>query len=164
MDDFVLADSTLPNFSLPPLEMVDLTSPGLSLPDPVRPDPFLPDLTALDEPDDLDRPDMTLPNPYGSDLLQPALPETPEAWALMDERVPQEYGDLTAPTAVQVPLADTLASLAPAAQAMVDSSADAQHLPTGLHYDQVYTTQDEMTHRARHLAPLLLGLDGQVRP
>lgn len=159
MDDFVLADSTRPDFSLPPLEKADLSMPGLTLLNPQQPDPYLPDLTAPQIPDDLDRPDVLLPDPFSPDLLQPALPET---LTLSDAQTP-EYPELTGPVDVQIPLAEEPATLAPSALSLAGNSADAQNLPPHLRYDQVYTAQDEMTHRARHLAPLLLALEGQVQ-
>ncbi len=159
MDEFVLADSTRPDFSLPPLEKVDLSMPGLTLLNPQQPDPYLPDLTAPQMPDDLDRPDVLLPDPRSPDLLQPVIPGT---LSLTDAQA-TEYPELTGPVDAQIPLAEEPATLASSALSLARSSADALNLPPHLRYDQVYTAQDEMTHRARHLTPLLLALDGQVQ-
>lgn len=161
MNDFVLADSTRPDFSLPPLEQVDLTIPGLSLPDPAQPDPFLPDLTAPDLPADLDRPDVTRPDPPSADLLLPLIP------ALLAQREAERsalvaYG----PTEVQAQVVAEPANMDEEAPSLAANSADARQLPPALRYEQLYTTQDEMSRRARHLAPLLAALDGhrQVLP
>jgi hypothetical protein len=158
MDDIVLADSTLPNFSLPPLEKVDLTIPGLSLPDPTRPDPFLPDLTTPDVPDDLDRLDVTLPDPRSPDLLSPVISQV----LVQPDEERSALQDLYGPVEVHAQVIEEPATLDPSALPLAANSADALQIPPHLRYEQVHTTQDEMARRTRHLAPLLLGLDGQV--
>lgn len=162
MDDFVLANSTRPDFSLPPLQQVDLTIPGLSLPDPTQPDPFLPDLTAPDMPAGLDHQDGTLPNPPSPDLLAPTIPALLVQPDEMRSALRAAYG----PVEVQAQIGAEPASIDAEAASLAVNSADARQLPPSLRYEQVYTTQDGMTRRARHLAPLLSGLDGhgQVRP
>lgn len=158
MNDFVLADSTRPDFSLPPLQRVDLTLPGLSLPDPTRPDPFLPDLTDADMPSDMERPDTVLPDPRSPDLFSP---DVPQVLAQPDQRqsmLRAAYG----PVEVHAPVSEEPGSMDPSASSLVANSADARQLPPSLHYEQVYTSQDEMSRRNRHLAPLLSGLEGQA--
>jgi hypothetical protein len=161
MDDSVLADSTRPDFSLPPLQQADLTIPGLSLPDPTRPDPFLPDLTAPDQPANLDRPDVTQPDPPSADLLAPLIPVL---LAQPDARhsALAAYG----PVEVQAQVVAEPAHMDEEAASLAANSADARQLPPALDYEQLYAMQDEMSRRARHLAPLLSVLDGhgQVRP
>ncbi len=158
MDDYVLADSTRPDFSLPPLQRVDLTIPGLSLPDPTRPDPFLPDLITPDVPPDLDRPDETLPDPRSPDLLFPGNPEV----LVQPDQQQSMLRALYGPVEVHAQVSEEPGGLDPSAPSLVAHSADARQLPSSLHYEQVYTSQDEMSRRSRHLAPLLSGLEGQA--
>lgn len=160
MDDFILA--TRSDFSLPPLQQADLAIPGLSRPDPTRPDPFLPDLTAPTMPADLDRPDVTLPDPRSADLLSPLIPHLLAQPDATRPALHAAYG----PVEVQPQVGAEPANMDAQAAALAAHSADALSLPPSLRYEQVYTTQDEMTRRARHLAPLLSSLDGhgQVRP
>ena len=162
MDDFVLADSTRSDFSLPPLQQVDLTIPGLSLPDPTRPDPFLPDLTAPAMPTGLDHPDNTQPDPHTPDLLSPTIPALLTQPDEMRSALQAAYG----PLAVQPRVGAQPANMDAEAASLAANSADTRQLPSSLRYEQVYTTQDEMTRRARHLAPLLSDLHehGQARP
>ncbi|MDQ2762531.1 MAG: hypothetical protein M3Y22_03290, partial [Pseudomonadota bacterium] len=72
-----------------------------------------------------------------------------------------EYAETLLP-AIDVPMSDAPGELADAAMGLVHASPDNQDLPSGLTYAKDYTTQEEMTHRLRHLATLILGLDGKV--
>ncbi|HLI05207.1 MAG TPA: hypothetical protein VKV40_01410 [Ktedonobacteraceae bacterium] len=158
MDDFVLADSTRPDFSLPPLQKADLTLPSLDLPDPTRPDPFLPDLTDPDIPDNLDRSDGTLPDPRSPDLLYPNVPHALAQPNQRQSMVRALYG----PVEVRPQTAAEPGSMSPSAPELAANSADARQLPPFLRYEQVYSTQDKMSRRSRHLAPLLSGFEGQA--
>ncbi|MBA2286660.1 MAG: hypothetical protein H0W02_14380 [Ktedonobacteraceae bacterium] len=152
-----MAEFSMPDFSVPNLAGTDLTFPDLTFPDPTRPDPPLPDLLAPSIPAELDRPPVAEPSPALPDLTDPLIPgdlHRPDASA-------PEYGETLLP-AIDVAMSDPPGELAGAAMELVHSSPDSQNLPAGLTYVKDYMTQEEMTHRLRHLATLILGLDGKV--
>jgi hypothetical protein len=152
-----MADFSMPDFSVPDLAGTDLTFPDLTFPDPTRPDPPLPDLLTPLVPAELDRPPVNEPAPALPDLTNPLIPgelHTP------DTIVP-EYAEMQL-NAIDVPMSDPPGKLADAALELVDASPDSQNLPPGLTYSQDYMTQEEMTHRLRRLATLILGLEGKM--
>ncbi|MDQ2906566.1 MAG: hypothetical protein M3Y81_23875 [Chloroflexota bacterium] len=152
-----MAEFSMPDFSVPNLAGTDLTFPDLTSPDPTRPDPPLPDLLAPSIPAGLEQPPTDEPSPALPDLTDPLIPGE---LSLPDASTP-EYAETLLAT-IDVPMADPPGELAGAAMELVHASPDNQDLPAGLTYAKDYTTQEEMTHRLRHLATLILGLDGKV--
>ncbi len=145
-------DFTAPDFTQPELQPMQA---GFVLPDPLKPetavqlplwsddelerlnvqqpDPLDPDLTELDAPPDLSRPDASahmLPQPRYQ-------PET-----VMTER-PGELDPHALPT--------------------LWDGVDWSDLPAGVTYPQLYTDQDGMSTRKRHLGMLDLGLEQSER-
>ncbi|MBA2287294.1 MAG: hypothetical protein H0W02_17625 [Ktedonobacteraceae bacterium] len=152
-----MAEFSMPDFSVPDLTSTDLTFPVPTFPDPTRPDPPLPDLLTPAIPAELDRPPVNEPAPALPDLTDPLIPgdlHMPDASA-------SEYTESLLAT-IDVPMSKLPGELADAAMELVHASPDSQNLPAGLTYAKDYTTQEEMTHRLRHLATLILGLDGKV--
>lgn len=152
-----MAEFSMPDFSVPNLAGTDLTFPDLTRPDPTRPDPPLPDLLAPPIPLELDRPPTDEPSPALPDLTDPLIPGDLH----MPDASTPEYVETLLPV-IDVPMSDQPGKLADAAIELVHASPDSQDLPAGLTYAKDYTTQEEMTHRLRHLATLILGLDGKV--
>lgn len=149
-------DFTAPDFGQPELERVDLATPGFTLPDPERPE----QLKALQLsfwPENLDALDTEHPDPASPDLTEP---ELPAGLALADPRVhamPQpEY-------APQVVMRERPGELDPAALETVLGGADNKELPPGITYPQLYSSEDEISSRKRHLGMLELGLEQAER-
>lgn len=144
-------DFTAPDVTQPELQPLQ---PGFTRPDPLKPelvvqlslwpddleqlnvhqpDPLDPDLTESDVSADLSRPD-------DSAHLMPEPRYQPET--IMDER-PGELDHHALQTLLDGP--------------------DWQGLPSSLTYPQLYTDQDEMSRRRRHLGTLDLGLERSER-
>jgi hypothetical protein len=152
-----MAEFSMPDFSVPDLTGTDLTFPDLTFPDPTRPDPPLPDLLTPAIPAGLDQPPVNEPAPALPDLTDPLIPgelDTPDA------SVPEYAETLLAP--INVRTSDAPGELADTAMELVGASPDNQNLPPGLTYPQDYTTRQQMTHRLRRLATLILGLEGKM--
>ena len=98
-----------------------------------RPDPNLPDLTAPVIPGD-----MTMPNS-------------------------EEHGASRSEYSPEVTMEERPGELADTALASVRDSPDYEELPDGLIYPKLYTSQQDMTTRDRHLGMLELGLLGQEK-
>jgi len=149
-------DFTMPDFTQPALERADPATPGFTLPDPERSEharalqwPFWPE--------DLDKPGPERPDPASPDLIAPHLPA---GLTLADSRthiMPEpEY-------APEVVMKQRPGELDPAALEVMLGSADHEELPPGIAYPQLYTTEDEMSTRKRHLGMLELGLEQAER-
>lgn len=149
-------DFTAPDFTQPELERVDLAMPGFTLPDPERPEQVKAFQLSL-WPDDLDALSTERPDPASPDLTAP---DRSAALTLADPRVhamPQpEY-------APEVMMRGRPGELDPAALETMLGSADNEELPPGITYPQLYTSEDEMSSRKRHLGMLELGLEGDER-
>lgn len=145
-------DFGVPDFTQPPLEQADLAQPGFVLPDPAaHPWPSLP------LPAELDRPATTLPDPALPDLLEPDHPH------LLDY-LPENARLLAEPRyAPEVVMQQRPGEPEPAALELALGSPDAEELPRGLAYPQLYTNDDEMTRRKRRFAMLELGLEHEAR-
>ncbi|WP_052888090.1 hypothetical protein [Thermogemmatispora carboxidivorans] len=148
-----MTEDQLPIFRLPSLAPDPPGLPALTLPDPEQPDPpallFGPSASVpLDLPP-TERPDPPLPT-----LLEPLLPPNLLRFPPGEHAVGQAE---VAPT-----LGETPATLAPESATHIQRSVDAQALPPTLDYNETRTTQDGMTHRLRHLAPLLLALSDRL--
>ncbi|WP_069801480.1 hypothetical protein [Thermogemmatispora onikobensis] len=147
-----MTDDQLPTFRFPPLAPDPPGLPALTLPDPEQPDPAtlsfgLSASAPLDLPP-TDRPDPPLPT-----LLAPLLPPNLLRFPPSEHAVGQ--------TEVAPTLGETPATLAPEGATRLQRSADVQALPPTLYYEETRTTQGGMTHRLRHLAPLLLALSNR---
>lgn len=150
-------DSTTSDFSIPELARVDLSTPGFSMPDVSMPDPALPDLTMSDIPADLDRLNVNRPDPY---LLDLTLPVIPSEVTMPDSNEHAEFRPQYMP---EVTMEDRPGELASSAFPLVRDSQDYQELPDGLTYPQLYTSQQDMRTRDRHLGMLELGLLAQEK-
>jgi len=150
-------DSTTSDFSIPDLERVDLSTPGFSVPDVGMPDPALPDLTMLDMPDDLDGLNVNRPDPNLPDLTAPLIPG--------DMTMPdsEEHGASRPEYSPEVTMEERPGELADEALMQVRDSPDYEELPAELIYPKLYTLQQDMSTRDRHLGMLELGLLAQEK-
>ena len=150
-------DSTTSDFSIPDLAMVDLSTPGFSMLDVSMPDPALPDLTIPDIPADLDGLNVNRPDPYLPDLIMPVIPGE----VMMPDS--NEHGESKPQYMPEVTMEDRPGELASPALSLVRDSPDYQQLPPGLIYPKLYTSQQDMRTRDRHLGMLELGLLAQEK-
>lgn len=145
-------DFGVPDFAQPALEGADLAGPGFTLPNPQRPEPAVARQLGL-WPDELDRPDPDLPGVDSPDVRAPEVPPALTRPAPGEHALPEpEY-------ALDVVMRERPGELDPAAAEVLLGSPDLRTLPAGLSYPQLYTSQDEMSTRKRHLGMLELGLD-----
>ncbi|WP_376795830.1 hypothetical protein [Thermogemmatispora sp.] len=149
-DEQVSTASQLPSLTPEPPDQ-----PTLALPDPEQPDPPVLSLP-LPASDLLDQLPIHLPDPPVPSLLEPIL--------TANLSHPPANTHIADPVTVAPVLGAVPATLALDIAARVQRSADAQLLPANLHYDETRTTQEHMTHRLRHLAPLLLALSAENMP
>ncbi|HEU5376691.1 MAG TPA: hypothetical protein VFV38_14745 [Ktedonobacteraceae bacterium] len=147
-----LPDFATPDFTQPALEQADLATPGFRLPDPATPDP--PDVIQLSLwPANLDRSAPEQPDPLLPDLAQAAssarllVPDS-EAHLVPEPRYEPE-----------VVMAQRPGELDPSALVMLRDSPDRAQQPTGLAAPDLFTSQDGMSRRNRHLGMLELGLE-----
>lgn len=145
-------DFTAPDFAQPPLQRVDLTMPGFTMPDPERPEQVRAIQLSL-WPDELDRPDNEQPDPASPDLMEP---EIPAGLTLPDAQTHMLPEPDNAPDVV---MQQRPGEMGPAAAAMLLASPDMEDLPARITYPQIYTSDDEMSRRKRHLGMLELGLE-----
>lgn len=143
-------DFTAPDFTQPELQPVQ---PGFA-----RPDPLKPELVQLSLwPDDLEQLNARQPDPLDPDLTEPDVPtdlSRPDASAhLMPEPRYQP----------EVVMGERPGELDPHALQTLLDSPDWQGLPPDLAYPRIYTDQDEMSRRKRHLGMLDLGLQRSER-
>ncbi len=149
-------DFAVPDFAQPALERADPAGPGFALPNPQRPEPAVARQLGL-WPDDLDRPDPELPAVDSPDLRAPEVPHDLTLLAPGEHALPgPEY-------APDVVMRERPGEMAPAAPEELLGSPDLKDLPAGLSYPQLYTSQDEMSTRKRHLGMLELGLERAER-
>jgi hypothetical protein len=145
-------DFAVPDFAQPTLERADPTGPGFALPNPQRPEPAVARQVGP-WPADLDRPDPDLPSVDSPDLYAPEVPPALTLPAPGEHALPRpEY-------APDVVMRERPGEMAPAAAEVLLGSPDLKDLPAGLSYPQLYTSQDEMSTRKRHLGMLELGLE-----
>nr|BBH95025.1 hypothetical protein KTA_32240 [Thermogemmatispora argillosa] len=144
-----MTDYQLPDFNVPPLSAAEPGLPALTLPDPEQPDPPRPALLEP-APTPLELPPAEQPDPPLADLLAPIFPPSLRRFPTSEHAL----GKVSATPAI----GEAPATLAQHIAALIESSPDAQSLPSDLRYEETRTTQDRMTHRLRHLAPLLLAL------
>jgi hypothetical protein len=149
-----MAEFSTPDFSVPPLAAGQPGLPALELPDPARPDPPAAALLQPAAPAALELPNPRQPDPPVPDLIDPVMP--PDLLRFP----PATTHSLGDRPQIAPALAEPPAQLAPATSQLAHNSADAKQLPPELHYDETRTVQDGMTSRLRHLAPLLLLLQG----
>ena len=144
-------DFASPDFTQPELQTM---RPGFVLPDPLKPEMVI-QLPLW--PDELEQLSVNQPDPLNPDLTEPEIPANlsrPDA------------GAHSMPEPLYQP--DTVMSERPgemdphALQTLLDG-ADQEELPTGLAYPQLYTDQDGMSRRKRHLGMLDLGLEQTER-
>jgi hypothetical protein len=149
-------DFAVPDFALPALEGADPTGPGFALLNPQRPEPAVARQLGL-WPGELDRPDPQLPAVDSPDLRAPEVPHD-LAWP-----APGEHALPRPEYAPEVVMRERPGEMAPAAPEALLDSPDLKDLPAGLSYPQLYTSQDEMSTRKRHLGMLALGLERAER-
>lgn len=149
-------DFTAPDFRQPELERVDLAKPGFTLPDAERPEQVRALQLSL-WPEDLDALSTERPDPDSPDLTAP---DRPAALTLADPRVHVMPEPEYTP---EVVMRERPGELDPAALEMMLGSAGREELPPGITYPQLYTAQDEMSRRKRHLGMLELGLEQSER-
>ncbi|MBX5450675.1 hypothetical protein [Thermogemmatispora sp.] len=149
-----MAADQSPDFTFPSLSPDEPGLPALTFPDSEQPDPPRPTLLqpapVPQELCPLVHPLPERPDPPLDDLLAPILPS-----GLL--RLPPNEHALGQVSATPI-LGEVPTTPAPDIAALAASSPDAQSLPSGLLYNEIRTTQDNMTHRLRHLAPLLQAL------
>jgi len=150
-------DSTTSDFSIPNLEQVDLSTPGFRVPDVTMPDPALPDLTKPDMPADLDGLNMNRPDPNLPDLT---MPDIPGDMTMPDS---EEHGASRPEYMPEVTIEERPGELADEVLALVRDSPDYEDLPSRMIYPKLYTSQQDMTTRDRHLGMLELGLLDQEK-
>ncbi|MGH2510172.1 MAG: hypothetical protein ACRDHZ_22570 [Ktedonobacteraceae bacterium] len=134
---------TAPDFTQPTLQQTDLAIPGFTLPDPTQPGIVIP-LSLW--PANLDQPATNQPAPASPDLTTLALPTTVHALSVPSYEP-------------EVVMGQRPGELDPAALKTLLDGADATELPPGISYPQLYSMQDEMDTRKRHLGMLELGLE-----
>ena len=149
-------DFTVPDFRQPALERADLAKPGFTLPDPERPEQVRVLQLSL-WPEGLNILDTEHPDPASPDLTGPDQPAT---LTRADPRVHIMPEPVYAP---EVVMRERPGELDPAALEVMLGSADREELPPGIAYPQLYTAQDEMSRRKRHLGMLELGLEQSER-
>jgi hypothetical protein len=145
-------DFRAPDFAQPELEWVNLMTPGFTLPDPQRSE--LADARQLSLwPDGLEQPECERPDPDSLDLREPEVP------AMLDQPAPGEHMQPEPRYMPDVVMAQRPGELDPAARGIVLASPDREDLPAAITYPQLYTSEDEMSRRKRHLGMLELGLE-----
>lgn len=149
-------DFTAPDFTQPELEKVDLATPGFTLPDPELPEQAKALQLSL-WPEDMDMLSTERPDPASPDLTAPDLPA---GLTLADPRVHAMPRPEYAP---EVVMRERPGELDPAAHETMLDSSDNKELPPGITYPQLYTSEDEMSSRKRHLGMLELGLERTER-
>lgn len=149
-------DFGVPDFALPVLERADPAMPGFTLPNPTRPEPAVARQLSL-WPGGLDRPDAGLPTVDSPDLSKPEMPPD------LTRPAPNKHALPRPEFAPDVVMRERPGEMDPAAAEMLLDSPDQQDLPAGLSYPQLYTSQDEMSTRKRHLGMLELGLERSER-
>lgn len=149
-------DFGVPDFTQPSLQRADLGTPDFTLPDPARPEPLIAEQLPL-WPAELETPDDDRPDPDLPDLTEPEVPD--------DLTQPATNAHiLTKPEyAPEVVMRQRPGELDPAAAEMLLTSPDMEELPEHLTYPQLYTSDDEMSTRKRHLGMLELGLERNAR-
>lgn len=145
-------DFDAPDLAQPALQRVDLAQPGFSLPDPQRPDSLHAEQLPL-WPDELAKLDDARPDPALPDLMEPDVPAT---LTRPDEREHVMPGPEYAPDIV---MQQRPGEMDPDAAHVLLNSPDAEDLPAHIAYPQLYTNQDKMSKRKRHLGMLELGLE-----
>ncbi|HEU5380302.1 MAG TPA: hypothetical protein VFV38_33170 [Ktedonobacteraceae bacterium] len=149
-------DFIAPDFSQPTLQETDLVQAGFTLPDPARPE----------------LPVVEQPSLWPAEMLRPQS-ERPDP-ALPDLTAPEFPADLTQPAtdthmlsrpeyAPEVIMDQRPGELDPAAAEILLASPDMAELPQALTYPQLYTSDDEINTRKRHLGMLELGLEQNAR-
>jgi hypothetical protein len=147
-----LPDFIMPDFTQPRLEQVDLSMPNFTLPDPER--SGLADFSQMPPwPEDLDRLATDRVDAASPDLLEPDKPTFLTQPDTQVHMLPQPVYE------PEVVMQERLGELDPAAREIVLGSLDREELPEHITYPQLYTTQDEMSRRKRHLGMLELGLE-----
>lgn len=145
-------DFDAPDLTQPTLQRVDLAQPGFSMPDPQRPDSLRVEQLPL-WPDDLARPDEARPDPALPDLTEPDVPATLKQPDEREHVMPEpEY-------APDVVMQQRPGEMDPDVAYVLLNSPDVEDLPAHITYTQLYTSQDEMSKRKRHLGMLELGLE-----
>lgn len=149
-------DFAVPDFAQPALERVDPAGPGFALPNPQRPEPAVARQLGL-WPDELGRPNPDPPAVDSPDLRAPEVPHD------LTRPAPGEHALPGPEYAPDVVMRERPGEMAPAATEVLLDSPDRRELPAGLSYPQLYTSQDEMSTRKRHLGMLELGLERAER-
>lgn len=149
-------DFTAPDFTQPELERVDLATPGFTQPNPERPEQVRALQLSL-WPEGLDTLSTEHPDPASPDLIEPDLPI---GLTLVDTRVHAMPEPEYAP---EVVMQQRPGELDPAALEVMLGNADREELPSGIAYPRLYTAEDEMSTRKRHLGMLELGLEQSER-
>lgn len=147
-------DFTAPDVRQPALQQADLTTPAFTLPDPGTPDLVI-QLSLW--PDDLEQLITNQPDPASPDLTSPELP------ASLDVPMSDAHAMPTPRNEPEVVMAQPPGEMDPAALETLLSGADYTELPPGLSYPQLYSVQDEMSTRKRHVGMLELGLERSER-
>lgn len=145
-------DFAAPAFTQPALEQADLATPGFRLPDPARPDP--PDVIQLALwPANLDR--------SAPEQLDPLLPDLEQAASSARLLVPDSEAHLMPEPRYEpeVIMAQRPGELDLSALVTLRDSPDRVELPTGITSSDLFTSQDGMNRRNRHLGMLELGLE-----
>ncbi|MEO7019338.1 MAG: hypothetical protein ABI234_04235 [Ktedonobacteraceae bacterium] len=149
-------DFTAPDFTQPALQQTDLATPGFTLPNPNRPDPAI----AADMapwPHDMEQLPTDQPDPSSPDLDEPDMPADLTMPAADVHVLPEPS------YAPDVVMAQRPGEMDPQALETLLGSADDAELPPDISYPQLYTNQDEMSKRKRHLGMLELGLERTER-
>lgn len=149
-------DSGVPDFAQPALERANLETAGFTLPNAERPEPAVARQLSL-WPGELDRPDPDLPDVDSPDLREPQMPPDLTRPASDGHLLPRpEYTP-------EVVMRERPGEMGPAAAEVLLDGPDRRGLPAGLSYPQLYTSQDELSTRKRHLGMLELGLERSER-
>lgn len=149
MDEiFHAPDFIIPDFTQPALQRVDMTTPGFTLPDPTQPAITIP-LSLW--PDDVEQFATNQPDPTVPDLTNPDA----------DVDMPNNSMHVlpTPSYEPEVTMEQRPGTLDPTAWETLRDSADETELPPDINYPQLYTRQDDMSTRKRHLGMLELGLE-----